>query len=328
MHKQDYLLFPELTPFSTDLFCTDDGHEIYYEVCGNPDGYPVVFLHGGPGSGCNPGQRRFFDPEFYKIILVDQRGCGHSRPQGSTLNNTTQDLVADLDTIRNLLNIEQWLVFGGSWGSTLALNYAIEHPAHTSGLILRGIFLARPIEMQWFLGQITLFYPDVWETLINHLDETPEDMLLAFEKLIFSDEPSINIAAAKAWNAYESAIMRLIPNASEEIKPKPHDPLADAIEIARARVQIHYIKHDCFINGDAILEACKQLTMPTYIAQGRYDMVCPPQTAWQLKAAMPHAQFTMVADAGHSAMEDGTRAALIAATENFKASIKNNGPHY
>lgn len=321
MHKQDYPLFPEITPFSTDLFRTNDGHEIYYEVCGNPNGYPVVFLHGGPGSGCNPGQRRFFDPDFYQIILVDQRGCGRSKPLGSTDNNTTQHLVNDLDAIRIKLNIDQWLVFGGSWGSTLALSYAVHHPAQTSGLILRGIFLARPIEMQWFLGQITLFYPDVWETLLKHLNHHPADILSAFETLIFSEDPALNIPAAKAWNAYESAIMRLIPKSSDESELEPRDPLADAIEVARARVQIHYIKHDCFIDGDAILDSCKELTIPTYIAQGRYDMVCPPQTAWQLKAAMPKAEFTMVADAGHSAMEDGTRSALVAATESFKQLI-------
>ncbi len=322
MPNNNYPLFPEITPFSTDLLRTNDGHEVYYEVCGNPTGYPVVFLHGGPGSGCNPGQRRFFDPTFYKIILVDQRGCGRSKPLGSIDHNTTQALVADLDEIRNRLNIDQWLIFGGSWGSTLALNYAIKYPNQTSGLILRGIFLARPIEMQWFLGQITLFYPDVWETLLGHLTtNTSTNVLAAFEKLIFSDDPLINVPAATAWNAYESAIMRLLPKTAASTENKPQDPIADAIEVARARVQIHYIQHECFIDGDAILKECELLTMPTYIVQGRYDMVCPPQTAWQLKKAMPHASFTMVADAGHSAMEDGTCSALLAATEQFKQTI-------
>lgn len=320
MQNHNYSLFPEITPFNTDLYRTKDGHEIYYEECGNPDGYPVVFLHGGPGSGCNPGQRRFFDPDFYKIILVDQRGCGRSKPLGSTENNTTQHLVEDLDAIRHILGIEQWLVFGGSWGSTLALNYALKHTDRTSGLILRGIFLARPIEMQWFLGQITLFYPDVWETLLNHLDNQPTDLLTAFEHLIFDEDPKVSVPAAEAWNAYESAIMRLIPNQNNG-EAQIKDPSAQAIEVARARVQIHYIKHDCFIDGEAVLAACKELSIPTYIAQGRYDMVCPPQTAWQLKSAMPHAEFTMVADAGHSAMEDGTCNALIKATEAFKQLV-------
>lgn len=320
MQNHNYSLFPEITPFNTDLYRTKDGHEIYYEVCGNPDGYPVVFLHGGPGSGCNPVQRRFFDPDFYKIILVDQRGCGRSKPLGSTENNTTQHLVEDLDAIRHILGIEQWLVFGGSWGSTLALNYALKHTDRTSGLILRGIFLARPIEMQWFLGQITFFYPDVWETLLNHLDNQPTDLLTAFEHLIFDEDPKICVPAAEAWNAYESAIMRLIPNQNNG-EAQIKDPSAQAIEVARARVQIHYIKHDCFIDGEAVLAACKELSIPTYIAQGRYDMVCPPQTAWQLKLAMPHAEFTMVADAGHSAMEDGTCNALIKATEAFKQLV-------
>lgn len=321
MNAQHYELFPELTPYMTDFYQTIDGHNIYFEASGNPNGYPVVFLHGGPGSGCNPGQRRFFDPDFYQIILIDQRGCGRSKPQGDTANNTTSLLVEDLEGIRQLLGHSQWLVFGGSWGSTLALSYAIKHPAQTSGLILRGIFLARAAEMEWFLGEIKRFFPDVWETLLSHLKpEQQNDVLKAFNNLIFSDDIDISYAAAKAWNAYESAIMRLIPNPPDPNNTdKAPDDNTKAIELARARIQLHYINNDCFINGQDILKSCEQLSMPTWITQGRYDMVCPPQTAYALKQAMPHADFKMIADAGHSAMEPGVISALISATEAFKS---------
>lgn len=326
MHNNNYSLFPEITPYSSHFLNTDEGHQVFYELSGNPDGYPVVFLHGGPGSGCNPAQRRFFDPAFYQIILVDQRGCGRSKPLGETHQNTTQQLVADLDAIRKTLNIEQWLVFGGSWGSTLALSYALNHPTHTAGLILRGIFLARPKEMQWFLGEITRFFPDVWDTLLQHLNNDQQsDVLKAFNTLIFSDDPKLNIPAATTWNAYEGAIMRLLPNpAPANQTPTQPSSEAQSLEVARARVQLHYINSDCFINGEAMLAQCKQLMLPTTIVQGRYDMVCPPQTAWDLKKSMPHANLTMVPDAGHSAMETGVVHALVKATEEFKQSLKSS----
>jgi len=317
-------LYPELTPFMTDFLQNDSGHEVFFEVSGNPEGYPVVFLHGGPGSGCNPSQRRFFDPDFYQIILVDQRGCGRSTPIGSTTNNTTTDLVNDLESIRKQLNIDEWLIFGGSWGSTLALSYALKHPEYTSGLILRGIFLARPKEMQWFLGEITRFYPEVWQTLCVHLSTNSQDVLATFEECIFSEDKAISIPAAVAWNAYESSIMRLQSKPKESSNQDTKEKAQfDDIELARARIQIHYIKHDCFIDGEKILEACSQLTMPTVIVQGRYDMVCPPETAWELKQKMSHAQLIMVPDAGHSAMETGTRESLVQTTNRFKALLSN-----
>jgi proline iminopeptidase len=327
-----YTLFPEISAYQTDTLLTEDHHQIYYEICGNPNGFPVVFLHGGPGSGCNPAQRRFFDPAFYKIILIDQRGCGRSLPLGGTINNTTAHLIADIDAIRTTLEIEKWLVFGGSWGSTLAINYALAFPQHVAGLILRGIFLSRPSELNWFLGDISHFYPDVWHTLTHFLPENARhDVLTAFSQLIFDEDPIINVPAAYAWNAFESAIMRLIPN-----ETKPANNQSDnnktlsagdnkvldhenAMEVARARIQIHYIQHQCFIDGEAVLQQCTALnTIPTVIVQGRYDMVCPPKTAWDLSRVMPHAEFHIVADAGHSAMETGVISALVAATEQFK----------
>lgn len=331
MQNSTYNLYPELDIFEKNLLKVDDLHEIYYEVCGNPAGMPVVFLHGGPGSGCNPTQRRFFDPAVYRIILIDQRGCGRSKPQGATANNTTAHLVADIDLIRKTLNIEKWLVFGGSWGSTLALSYALAFPQHVTGLILRGIFLSRPSELNWFLGDVAHFYPEVWNALISYLPaDEQDDVLSAYSKRIFSDNTSINMPAATQWNAFENGIMRLVPNTSSpnviksdaDKKAKPTQTELNeqgAIEVARARVQIHYIQHGCFVDGDAMLKAATRLAhTPTVIVQGRYDMVCPPKSAWELSRTMPHAEYYVIQDAGHSAMELGITSALVAATERFK----------
>lgn len=319
-------LFPEIEAYATHVLAADHQHNIYYEECGNPNGVPVLFLHGGPGSGCNPAQRRFFDPQFYRIILLDQRGCGRSKPMGSIIENHTQALIKDIEAIREALNIKQWLVFGGSWGSTLAVCYAQACPQVVTGLILRGIFLSRPTELNWFLGEIQHFYPDVWQTLINHLPaEERTDVLTAYYKRVFSEDPQINIPAAIAWNAYETSIMRLVPKAEENQPALNQAQLEEMqrVEVARARVQIHYIQHLCFIDGEAVLKNCANLAhIPTTIVQGRYDMVCPPSTAWQLHETMPHAEFIMVPDAGHSAMEAGVVSALVGATEKFKSILQ------
>lgn len=319
MQPNTYNLFPELEIFKKNTLKVSDTHEIYYEICGNPQGEPVVFLHGGPGSGCNPTQRRFFDPSHYFIVLFDQRGCGRSKPLGSTSQNTTADLISDIDLIRRELNINRWHVFGGSWGSTLALSYAIKFPEQITSLILRGIFLSRQSELDWFLGDVAHFYPEVWHQLISYLPiNERNDVLTAYSHRIFNDSTTINIEAAKRWNAFESAIMRLIPN--EVANQEESSDELNAIEVARARVQIHYIKNQCFIDGNAILSSAYTLKdIPTIIVQGRYDMVCPPKSAWELSQAMPHAEFYIVHDAGHSAMEAGITSALVAATEKFKA---------
>jgi len=310
-----YNLYPELDTFEQSSINVDELHDVYYEVCGNPDGMPVVFLHGGPGSGCNATQRRFFDPHHYRIILIDQRGCGRSRPQGCVENNTTADLVNDIDLIRQALGIEKWLVFGGSWGSTLGLAYATRHPMRVSGLILRGIFLSRPSELNWFLGEVKAFFPEHWQTLCEFLPpHKRNDVLESYAQLIFSDDPNISIPAAVRWNAFESSIMSLLPRVAGT------NDINGAVELARARVQIHYIRHHCFVEELNLLEqAASQLAhIPTVIVQGRYDMVCPPTSAWELYHAMPHAEFHMIEDAGHSAMETGTTSALVSATEKFK----------
>lgn len=312
-----YNLYPELEIFDKNFLSTADSHEIYYEVCGNPMGQPVVFCHGGPGSGCSPTQRRFFDPDFYRIILIDQRGCGRSKPLGSTTHNTTDDLVRDIEAIRIALGISKWLVFGGSWGSTLALCYALAFPERVTGLILRGIFLSRPTELHWFLGEVKTFFPEHWQTLCDYLPANKRhNPIEAYEKLIFSDNLEVSIPAAIQWNAFEGNIMTLLPRPSN-----PNDANVNGeIELARARIQIYYIQNHCFVGGrDLLAEANAKLAhIPTQIIQGRYDMVCPPMTAWELAQAMPHAELQMIADAGHSAMEASLASALVAATEKFK----------
>jgi proline iminopeptidase len=307
-------LFPECQPFKQWHLAVTPLHSVYIEQCGNPDGIPVIFLHGGPGSGCNPAQRRFFDPAHYHIILFDQRGCGRSTPAGETQDNTTQHLIADIEHIRTTLNLQRWHVFGGSWGSTLALAYANQHSEHVISLTLRGIFLSRPHEIKWFLGQVALFFPEAWQTLLAPVPlQSRNQVLDYYATQVFHPDPAISIPAAIHWNAFESSIMSLLPK-SDSSAPDGE------IELARARVQIHYIQHLCFVDGEQMLiDAGEKLRkIPTTIIQGRYDMVCPPQTAWALSQVMPHADFVMVPDAGHSAMEQGTCLALLNATEQYK----------
>jgi proline iminopeptidase len=322
MSQATYNLYPEIEPFNKNWLKVSRLHEIYFEECGNPDGIPVVFLHGGPGSGCNPAQRRFFDPSFYRIVLLDQRGCGRSIPQGEVTSNTTDDLINDIEVLRQHLNISKWHVFGGSWGSTLALTYALKFTTSVKSLILRGIFLSRPAELHWFLNDVKQFHPEPWEKLLAFLPhESRENIIDAYEKLIFSDKGEVNIPAAIAWNTFESSIMTLLPRTDTYIKDKKQDIPNGEVELARARVQIHYIQHHCFIGERDILAEVKDYLghIPTVIIQGRYDMVCPPITAWELSKAMPHAELLIVPDAGHSAMESGVCNALVAATEKFKA---------
>ena len=314
MNNRHLNLFPEISPYRTEMLNVSEKHQIYFEECGNPQGYPVVFLHGGPGSGCNPTQRRFFDPHFYRIILLDQRGCGRSTPQGSIEDNGTDRLVEDIEALKQHLNIKEWLVFGGSWGSTLALAYALAHPKSVTGLILRGIFLSRPSELNWFLGGIKSLFPEPWQKLLSYLPNNEhDDVLQAYAKRVFSRDIKLAQEAAIHWNAYESSIMTLLP------REENNNTINPEIELARAKVQIHYIQHQCFVGNRDLLNEVKSLSnIPTTIIQGRYDMVCPPITAWELHQAMPHAHLEMIPDAGHSAMEAGITSALVKATENFK----------
>ena len=303
-------LYPEIAPYAHALLDVGDGHSIYYEQCGNPHGAPVIFLHGGPGSGCNPGQRRFFDPSFYRIILFDQRGCGRSLPQGGVDHNTTSHLVADIERLRQHLDIQQWLVFGGSWGSTLALAYAAAHPKPIKGMILRGIFLSRDSELEWFLHTVNHVFPEAWANLVDPIPEDEQhDLMKAYYRRVFSGD----VEAARTWNAFESAIMTLLP------PPASSKVTDDATTLARARVQLHYLREACFLRDTPLLEQVERFRhIPTRIIQGRYDMVCPPVTADALHRAWPEADYVIVPDAGHSAMEPGVIAALVSATEAFK----------
>lgn len=315
------ILYPECAQYRDEMLKVSVIHHIYFEECGNPNGVPVIFLHGGPGSGCNFTQRRFFDPSHYRIILMDQRGCGRSTPQGEVTNNTTDDLVDDIESLRHHLGIAKWHVFGGSWGSTLALVYATAHAQHVISLILRGIFLSRQSEINWFLSDVKNFHPQPYYSLCDYLPTNKQENILhAFEELVFSDDKSISIPAATAWNAYESSMMSLLPR-ENNIKTSEENKTAGEVEVARARVQIHFIKHLCFVGQrDLLAEATQTLShIPTTIVQGKYDMVCPPISAWQLAGAMPHATFIMVADAGHSAMELGITSALVNATDEYKS---------
>ena len=308
-------LFPEIEPFQHFWIDTKDGHNIYVEQSGNPDGQAIIFLHGGPGGGTGPKQRRFFDPGHYHIILFDQRGCGKSTPLGETSNNTTEHLISDMESIRKKLQIKEWILFGGSWGSSLALAYAIKFEEYTKGLILRGVFLSRKQELEWFLNEVDQFFPELHAVLLNHKPHIDKfNLVSSYVDLVFSENLEQAKKAAVAWNTFEGSILRMIPSETNENNNIDFD-----FELARAKVQLHYISNNCFIDGEDIL---KQITIlknkPVAIVQGRYDMVCPPKTAYEVAQKMPQAEVVMVPDAGHSASEEGTLNGLIKATEKFK----------
>ncbi|CAM8462174.1 prolyl aminopeptidase [Candidatus Methylopumilus universalis] len=312
-----YTLYPEISPYHATWIDRPHGHKVYVEISGNPHGKPIIFLHGGPGGGTNPKQRQFFDPKHYQIILFDQRGCGQSKPLGEVNGNTTADLISDMEAIREHLHIKHWIIFGGSWGSALALAYANQYPQTIKALILRGIFLSRETELNWFLDEVKAFFSEAHRTLLHYLPEDKRDDLIKnYSELVFSNDLKISGPASIAWNQFEGGLLKLLPQV-EENKTLTDDDIQN--EIARARVQLHYIKDKCFIDGKKILEEVKKLKdVPTTIIQGRYDMVCPPITAYELHQHMPHADFIMVPDAGHSASEPSMTHELIKATNNYR----------
>ena len=315
-----YTLYPEISPYHATWIDRAQGHKIYVELSGNPHGKPIIFLHGGPGGGTNPKQRQFFDPKHYQIILFDQRGCGQSKPLGETNGNTTQDLLSDMEAIRKHFDIKRWIIFGGSWGSALALAYATQYPETIKALILRGIFLSRKTELDWFLGEVKAFFPEAHQTLLDFLPDDKRDGLVKnYSELVFSNDLKISGPASISWNRFESGLLKLLPQAEDNTILTDEDIQN---EIARARVQLHYIKDQCFIDGKKILEEVKQLKdIPTTIIQGRYDMVCPPITAYELYQCMPHANFIMVPDAGHSASELSMTSELVKATNHYRALV-------
>ena len=315
-------LYPPIEPHDHGRLAVGDGHEVYWEECGNPAGKPVVFVHGGPGGGCGPDQRRYFDPEKYRIVLFDQRGCGRSLPHASDpaadlATNTTWHLVADMEALRQHLGIDTWQVFGGSWGSTLSLAYAQTHPTRVTELVLRGIFTLRKTEIEWFYqdGASHLF-PDVWEEYLAQVPEAERnDLVAAYHRRLFDTDPAVHVPAAVAWTVWEHSTVRLTPNAAGIAEAR-----ADvAAAVAFARIENHYFTNGGFMeDGQLIRDAGEKLAgIPGVIVQGRYDVCTPARTAWDLHRAWPEAQFEMIPDAGHSSDEPGIIDALIRATDRF-----------
>lgn len=326
-------LFPPIEPYETgfldvgrDLYTETAGdgqktpdvtrHRIYWEQSGNPDGVPVVFLHGGPGAGASPNHRRFFDPEHYRIIIFDQRGSGRSRPLGELLDNTPADLVADIEALRKRLHIDRWHVFGGSWGSTLALAYAQAHPDQVISLVLRGIFLMTRGEIDWFLSGMRAIFPEHWQEFTGFLPvDERADILGSYYRRLTDSDRRIWLPAARAWSKYESVCSTLLPADDAALSL-----IDEAHALGLARIEAHYFLHNLFEPEDALLKGVDRIRhIPSHIIQGRYDVICPPVTAHALHEAWPEALFTIVPDAGHSAMEPGIRASLVAATEMFKS---------
>jgi proline iminopeptidase len=311
-------LFPPIEPFASGMLELEAPHRMYFEQSGNPRGVPVVFLHGGPGAGSSPVHRQFFDPAFYRIVIFDQRGAGRSTPLGCLENNTTPALIGDLERLRTHLGIDRWLVFGGSWGSTLGLAYAEHHPARCLGLVLRGIFLCRPSEIDWFLYGLRAIFPETWRTFAHYIPEAERgDLLTAYHTRLVDPDAAVHMPAARSWSVYEGSCSTLLPNPGLVA-----DFASDRVALGLARIEAHYFRHGIFLPPDFLLANVARLgSVPGVIVQGRYDAVCPPVSADDLHRAWPEAEYTMVADAGHSAFEPGVRSRLIAATEAFKQRV-------
>jgi proline iminopeptidase len=308
-------LYPPIEPFRSGRLPVDSVHTLYWEECGNPNGVPVLFLHGGPGAGLSPKHRQFFDPAHYRIVLFDQRGAGQSTPLGEYRNNNTQLLLADIETLRTLLGIERWLVFGGSWGSTLALAYGQAHPERCTGFVLRGIFLCTPAEIDWFMNGIKWFFPEEHARFVAAIAPNERgDLLGAYAKRLFSDDPASNASAARTWSRYEGACLHLLPHPEVE-----QQFASEAVGLGVGRLEAHYFLHQAFLGEDQLIRNVHRIAhLPAVIIQGRYDVVCPPASAFRLKEAWPSAAFHMIADAGHAAFEPGIAAALVAATDAFR----------
>jgi proline iminopeptidase len=311
-------LFPDIGPFETGYLPLSHPHVMYWEQVGNPTGPAALFLHGGPGAGAGAVHRRFFDPSYWRLIIFDQRGAGRSRPLGALEANTTPDLVADIETLRRHLGIERWLLFGGSWGSTLALAYAQAHPERVAGLVLRGVFLGRRSEVDWFLNGMGAVFPEAHAAFLGHLPpEERHDLLGSYLTRLCHPDPSIHMPAARAWSTYEGSCSTLLP-APDTVNSFAMDRTA----LGLARIEAHYFAHDLFMPEGGLLAHMPLLAgMPCEIVQGRYDMICPPVTAFELAASWRTARLTVVPDAGHSALEPGVRRALIAAVERFRGTF-------
>jgi proline iminopeptidase len=311
-------LFPPVEPYASGMLDLDAPHRMYYEQSGNPRGVPVVFLHGGPGAGASAVHRQFFDPAFYRIVVLDQRGAGRSTPLGCLENNTTPHLIADLERLRAHLGIDRWMVFGGSWGSTLALAYAEHHPESIRALVLRGIFLCRRSEIEWFLYGLRTIFPEAWRTFAGYIPEAERgDLLSAYHARLVDPDPAVHMPAARTWSVYEGSCSTLLPNPALVA-----DFASDRVALGLARIEAHYFRHDIFLPESFLLENAGRLKkIPGVIVQGRYDIVCPTVSADDLHHAWPEAEYIVVPDAGHSAFEPGIRSRLVAATESFKSRV-------
>ena len=310
-------LYPLIEPHRTGRLRVSELHELYFEESGNPQGKPVVFVHGGPGGGTDAKMRRFFDPSAYRIVLFDQRGCGKSTPHAELRENTTWDLVADMEKLREHLELPRWQVFGGSWGSTLALAYAQCHPTRVTELVLRGIFLVRQSEIDWFYQRgASALFPDAWEEYLAPIpEEERSDLLHAYHRRLTSDDAQVRQRAARAWSVWEGKTSNLRPDPVLIARTS-----GDEFSLAFARIECHYFVNGCFFERDgALLEGVAKLRqIPAVIVQGRYDVVCPIESAWALHRAWPEADLRIVGDAGHSAFEPGITSALVEATDRFR----------
>ncbi|MFD8497630.1 prolyl aminopeptidase [Amycolatopsis sp. NPDC059657] len=314
-------LYPELETYRHGMLDVGDGNEIYWEESGNPDGKPVVFLHGGPGGGASPRHRRLFDPDRYRIVIFDQRGCGRSVPHcgdpaADLASNTTWHLVADMERLREHLGVDRWMVFGGSWGSTLGLAYAQTHPHRVSELVLRGIAVLRKKELDWLYGGgAGMLFPEHWARFLAPVpvQRRGEDLIEVFHELLYDDDPLVRTSAALAWSRWEGEVLKLLP--SQDVIDAFSDP---GFALAIARIENHYFRHGGWLaEGQLLRDAGKIAGIPCVLVQGRYDVVTPATTAWELKQLLPGAELIIVDDAGHAFDEPGTLHALVSATNRF-----------
>ena len=317
MHRSTdgHELYPDIEPYATGVLEVSDGYTLPYELCGNPQGLPAVVLHGGPGAGCTLTHRRFFDPSVYNIVLFDQRGAGRSTPYAGIEHNTTAKLVEDIEVLRAHLGVESWVVFGGSWGSTLALAYAGAHPQACRALILRGIWLCRREDETWWFEGIRAIFPEYWREFAAHLPAAERsDLLGAYLRRLTDPDPAIHLPAAAAWDTYETRCSTLLPADASEAPE-----VAESARLSMARIEAQYMRHAVFMGDGELLASVPRFRhVPAVIIHGRYDMLCPVEGATALAEAWPEARLEIVADAGHSAMEPGIRRRLVAATDHFR----------
>ena len=303
-------LYPVVEPYRTDWLDVGGGHRVYFENSGNPAGFPVLSVHGGPGSRSRPAQRRFFDPRFYHIVLFDQRGCGLSTPLGETFDNTTAYLIADIERLRRQLGVDRWLLFGGSWGSTLSLAYATAHPDRIAGMVLRSVFLASDAEVQWYLSGLRRFLPQAWTEFAGAAGAS---IVRHYRSLVEHAEAEVALAAARRWWDYESRVMALGESAGGGGTPPAEELLA------RARVQLHFLAHNCFLRPNELLDNLWRIgAKPAIVVQGAMDMVCPPFTAVEVAGRLPGAELRLVAGGGHSALQPAMAAELCGATARMR----------